>query len=174
MIKSPALSGEMIEKLNKIKMLVLDVDGILTDATVHMNSNGEWCRHYNVRDGWALVRLKESGYKLAVITGAKARDVRERTQYLGVDYLYEGQKEKEEAFSDLLKKAGLQADEVAYMGDDVPDVPLLKKAGIGATVPDALPQAIDAAIWVTQRMGGQGAVREISDLIFEFGALTKR
>ena len=94
MIKRNNLDESLIARLRKIKMIVLDVDGILTDATVHMNSIGEWCRHYNVRDGWASVRLKEAGYRFAVITGAQARDVRERVQYLKVDYLFEGQKEK--------------------------------------------------------------------------------
>lgn len=174
MINRSNLEKSHIERLRKIKMVVLDVDGVLTDATVHMNSIGEWCRNYNIRDGWAIVRLKECGYLFAVITGAQSRDVRERLKYLKVDYLFEGQKEKTGAFEDLLTQSNLKAEEVAYMGDDVPDVPLIARAGFGASVPDGLPEAKNAACWVSQRHGGHGAVRELCDLIWEYGALSEK
>lgn len=150
-------------------MLVLDVDGILTDCKITLDSNGEWKRFYSVRDGVGIKALIENGYKVAIITGANAIDVRARVKMLGIHHLYEGSIDKMPAFEDLQKKSGLSADEMAYMGDDYFDIPLLNKVKFSATVPDAMDEVITSVQYVTKRPAGNGAVREICDYILKYG-----
>lgn len=154
-------------------MLVLDVDGVLTDCRLWMDSDGQWKRIYSVRDGVGIKRLIESGYKLAVITGATAEDVRARVKMLGIHYLYEGALDKVPSFAQLQKDSGFKPEEMAYVGDDIFDIPLIEQVAFGATVPEAVEEVIGAADYVTQRPGGNGAVREICDFIFRFGAFSK-
>lgn len=161
-------------RLSKIKMLVLDVDGILTDARVFLGPDGEWRRFFSIRDGIGIRLLLEGGYQVALITGSKAEDIRLRAKHLGIPHLYEGNMDKEPAIADLLQKTSLKAEEYAYMGDDFFDVPLLEKAGFAATVSDAMNEAKDACQYVAQRPAGNGAVREVCDLIYRYGAFAKR
>lgn len=162
--------GLQFEKLSKIKMLVLDVDGVLTDCRLWMDSNGDWKRIYSVRDGVGIKRLIENNYKIAVITGAKAKDVQERVKMLGIHFFYEGALDKIPSFQILQKDSGLGPEEMAYVGDDIFDIPLIKQVAFGATVPEAVDEVIASADYVTKRPGGNGAVREICDFIFKFGA----
>ena len=158
-----------IQKLKTIKMLVLDVDGILTDCKITLDSNGEWKRFYSVRDGVGIKALIEANYKVAIITGANAIDVRARVKMLGIHYLYEGSTDKVPAFEDLQKKSGLSVDEMAYMGDDYFDIPLLNKVKFSATVPDAMDEVISSVQYITKRPAGNGAVREVCDYILKYG-----
>lgn len=161
------------ERLRKIKLLAFDVDGILTDCRVFMDSNGEWKRFFCVRDGAGIKRVIDAGYQVALITGSKANDIRQRAKILGIQHLYEGSVDKKPAFEDLLKKTGLKSDEISYMGDDYFDIPLLKQVGFAATVPECVPDVKEVVHWVTSVSGGQGAAREICDFIYKFGALSK-
>ncbi len=154
-------------------MLVLDVDGILTDCKITLDSNGEWKRVYSVRDGVGIKALIENNYKVAIITGAKAIDVQARVKMLGIDYLYEGQTDKMPAFEDLQKASGLSPDEMAYMGDDFFDIPVLEKVKFSATVPDAMEEVIGTVQYITKRPAGNGAVREICDYILKYGYYAK-
>lgn len=165
--------GLDVQKLGSIKMLVLDVDGVLTDCRLWMDSNGEWKRIYSVRDGVGIKALIEAGYKLAIITGAEASDVRARAKMLGFHYFYEGAVDKVPSFEKLLKESGLRADETAYIGDDLFDIPLIKAVAFGATVPEAVDQVIEVAHYVTKRPGGNGAVREICNFILQYGFYSK-
>jgi 3-deoxy-D-manno-octulosonate 8-phosphate phosphatase (KDO 8-P phosphatase) len=150
-------------------MLVLDVDGVLTDCKITLDSNGEWKRFYSVRDGVGIKALIEANYKVAIITGANAIDVRARVKMLGIHYLYEGSTDKVPAFEDLQKKSGLSVDEMAYMGDDYFDIPLLNKVKFSATVPDAMDEVISSVQYITKRPAGNGAVREVCDYILKYG-----
>lgn len=150
-------------------MLVLDVDGILTDCKLWMDSNGQWKRIYSVRDGVGIKALLENGYKVAIITGSTAEDVRARCKMLGISYFYEGALNKTPPFEDLQKVSGISPDEMAYMGDDYFDVPLLKAVGFAATVPDAMEECLEAVQYVTKRPAGNGAVREVADYILNYG-----
>ncbi len=150
-------------------MLVLDVDGILTDCKITLDSNGEWKRFYSVRDGVGIKALIENNYKVAVITGANAIDVRSRVKTLGIHYLYEGSTDKMPAFVDLQKKSGLSPNEMAYMGDDHFDLPLLNEVKFSATVPDAMDEVTSSVQYITKRPAGNGAVREICDYILKYG-----
>jgi len=154
-------------------MLVLDVDGILTDCRLWMDSNGQWKRIYSVRDGVGIKALIESGYKVAIITGSTAEDVRSRAKMLGINYFFEGALNKIPPFEELQKQSGIKPDEMAYMGDDFFDVPLLKLVKFSATVPDAMEEVLDAVHYVTKRPAGNGAVREVCDHILKYGFYSK-
>ncbi|MFZ3228693.1 MAG: HAD-IIIA family hydrolase [Pseudobdellovibrio sp.] len=165
--------GLDVQKLRPIKMLVLDVDGVLTDCRLWMDSNGEWKRVYSVRDGVGIKELSAAGYKLAIITGATATDVRARAKMLGFDYFYEGATDKTPSFEKLQKESGIKKEEMAYIGDDIYDIPLIKAVGFGATVPEAVDSVIEAAQYVTKRPGGNGAVREVCDYLLKYGFYSK-
>lgn len=165
--------GLDVQKLSSVKMLVLDVDGVLTDCRLWMDANGEWKRIYSVRDGVGIKALAEAGYKLAIITGAKATDVQARAKMLGFHYFYEGALDKWPSFQQLQADSGLKPAEMAYVGDDIFDIPLLKSVGFGATVPEAVDEVIENAQYVTKRPGGNGAVREICQFILKYGYYSK-
>lgn len=154
-------------------MLVLDVDGILTDCRLWMDSNGQWKRIYSVRDGVGIKALIESGYKVAIITGAKAEDVRDRAKMLGIHYLFEGALDKVPSFQELQRQSGLSPSEMAYMGDDYFDLPILKNVQFSATVPDAMEEVLESVQYITKRPAGNGAVREVSDFILKYGFYSK-
>jgi len=162
-----------IEKINSIKMLVLDVDGIMTDCRLWMDSNGQWKRIYSVRDGVGIKALIDSGYQVAVITGATAEDVRSRVKMLGIHYLFEGALNKIPPFLELQKQSGISVNEIAYMGDDHFDLPVLKAVQFSATVPDAMAEVISEVHYVTSRPAGNGAVREVCDYILKYGFFSK-
>jgi 3-deoxy-D-manno-octulosonate 8-phosphate phosphatase (KDO 8-P phosphatase) len=166
--------GLDIQQLNSIKMLVLDVDGIMTDCRLWMDANGQWKRVYSVRDGVGIKALIEAGYKLAVITGATAEDVRARVKMLGIHYLFEGAVDKSPPFLELQKQSGITANEMAYMGDDYFDLPLLNAVQFSATVPDAMEEVISAVDYVTARPAGNGAVREVCNYILKYGFFSKK
>lgn len=158
-----------IQKLKSIKMLVLDVDGILTDCKIFLDSNGEWKRIYSVRDGVGIKSLIEANYKVAIITGANAVDVRARVKMLGINYLFESAFDKIPSFQELQKQSGLQPHEMAYMGDDYFDIPILNQVQFAATVPDAMEEVLATAHYITKRPAGNGAVREVCDFILKYG-----
>ncbi len=161
---------KMEDKLKNVKMLVLDVDGVLTDCKLWLDSGGHWRRLFCVRDGVGIKRIIEAGYKVAVITGSQAEDVRARVKLLGMHYLYEGAMDKVPAFKDLQDKSQLTPDQMAYVGDDIFDIPIIEKVALGATVPDAVDEVLNMAHYITRRKGGDGAVREICDYILKYGA----
>ena len=152
-------------------MLVLDVDGVLTDTRVWFDGT-EWRRFFSIRDGVGITRLIAEGYKLAVITGSKSEDIRIRVKNLGIQYFYEGALDKEPAFAQLQIDAGISTSEMAYIGDDIFDIPMIKAVGFGATVPEAVDEVIEIAQYVTKRPGGCGAVREVCDFIYKYGAFS--
>jgi len=154
-------------------MLVLDVDGVLTDCRIWMDSNGEWKRFYSIRDGVGIKAISKAGYKLAIITASVSNDIRARAKVLGIDYFYEGASDKVPVFEKLLSESGIKAEEIAYVGDDLADIPLIKKAGFGATVPEAVDEVLDVVKYVTKRPGGNGAVREVCDFILKYGFFSK-
>ncbi len=152
-------------KLDKIKLIAFDVDGILTDGGLTLGDNGEEFKTFHVRDGQGLVMLLKSGYELAIITGRQSQIVVQRMQELGIKHVYQGCSDKLSVFESILKDTGLDADQAAYMGDDLPDLPVIKRAGLGITVPGGNAFVQQHADLITKQEGGQGAAREISDLI---------
>jgi 3-deoxy-D-manno-octulosonate 8-phosphate phosphatase (KDO 8-P phosphatase) len=158
------------QKLSQVELLALDVDGVLTDARIFLSDSGEWRRSFSIRDGYGIKKLKESGYKIAIITGSKAKDIKERAKVLEVDFLYEGFSEKLPALEKLEKDSGIPAKNWAYMGDDEFDIPVLERVGFAATVSDAMDKVFELQPYVAKRPAGNGAVRELCELILKFGA----
>jgi 3-deoxy-D-manno-octulosonate 8-phosphate phosphatase (KDO 8-P phosphatase) len=161
-----------ISRLKKIKLLALDVDGVLTDCRVFLGSDGEWKRFFCIRDGYGIVQLKRYGYKVAIITASKAKDIKARAVDLKIDYLHDGNLDKLSELKKLIETSGLKADEIAYMGDDLFDIPVLQNVGFAATVPEAVDEVFHSVHYTTKRSGGEGAVREVCDLILKYGAMT--
>jgi 3-deoxy-D-manno-octulosonate 8-phosphate phosphatase (KDO 8-P phosphatase) len=158
-----------MEKLKKIKMLIMDVDGVLTDGRIWLDTDNEWKRMFSVIDGVGIKRLIEHGYMTGIITGAKSKDVQTRVKFLGIQHFYEGAKEKTPAYEDILAKTGLKDENIAYVGDDFFDIPVLQRCGFAASVPTALEEVRIAAEYVTGSPAGFGAVREVCELLIKFG-----
>lgn len=155
------------DRLLGIKAIAFDCDGVLTDSKVLYIGEGRWSRSYSIRDGLGIRRLQEAGLHVAIITASNSEDIRERAKTLKIEDFYEGDLDKTGAWDDFLNKHGLTDSEVAYMGDDEMDVPLLSRAGLAFTVSDAMEPALEAADYVAQRPAGQGAVREVCELILK-------
>lgn len=161
--------AQIIDKLKKIRLLIMDVDGVLTDTRIFLDANGEWKRFFSIRDGVGIKELQERGYKTAIITGSKALDIKERARVLKINYFYDGFLDKTPALEKLIKDSGIPLTEMAYIGDDIYDIPLLKEVGFAATVPEAVDEVKEIVDYTTRRPGGLGAVREICDLIIKNG-----
>ena len=157
----------LIERANDIRLLVLDVDGVLTDGRLYFTARGEEMKCFHVRDGAGIVHLLRAGLQVAVISGRDSKAVERRMNELGVTWIRQGIHDKAAALHELLEILGLSTKQVACMGDDTPDLPLLDLARLAISVADAHPSAKSRAHFVTQAAGGQGAVREACDLILE-------
>ena len=153
------------EKAAKIKLLVLDMDGVMTDGRITLNDQGEVVRHFHVHDGQGLIWLRETGIEVAVITTCSSDVVPLRMRMLGIEHVYRGQKNKQPAYNELLTKLNLTEQQVAYVGDDLPDLPLILRSGLGITVPNASLEVREQADWCTSLHGGRGAVREVCELL---------
>ncbi len=157
------------EKLKNIKALVLDVDGVLTNGKIWLDTDSEWKREFCVKDGVGIKRLLEAKYQVAVITGGKSHDVRTRAKFLGILHFYEGALNKEPSYEDLKSKTGFQDSELCYIGDEIFDLPIIRSCGFGVTVASAVDEVREGADYITRSPGGDGAVREICDLLMNHG-----
>jgi 3-deoxy-D-manno-octulosonate 8-phosphate phosphatase (KDO 8-P phosphatase) len=157
----------LIERANDVRLLVLDVDGVLTDGRLYFTARGEEMKCFHVRDGAGIVQLLRAELQVAVISGRDSRAVERRMNELGVTWVRQGIVDKLAALRELLDIVGLTIHQVACMGDDLADVPLLEAARLAVTVADAHPSAKSRAHFITQAPGGHGAVREVCDLILE-------
>lgn len=156
---------EALKRAARVKLVAFDVDGVLTDGGLYIGDNGVEYKAFYSRDGHGMRMLLDSGVKIGVITGRKSQLVADRMVSLGVEHVYQGCREKGSGFESLLKDTGLNSDEVAFVGDDVMDLPAMARAGLAIAVADAHPLVIDRAHWKTASPGGRGAVREICELI---------
>jgi 3-deoxy-D-manno-octulosonate 8-phosphate phosphatase (KDO 8-P phosphatase) len=157
----------MEERLIKIRLLLLDVDGVMTDGRIVYDNNGVETKAFDVKDGHGLKLLQRAGMRIGIITGRQSRVVDFRAQELGIDILYQKVKDKLVPYNELLQLMGLNDEEVAYIGDDIVDLPLLRRVGFAVTVADAAPELKAHVHYVTTRPGGRGAVREVCDLILK-------
>ena len=155
----------LLEKAARVRMLVLDVDGVLTDGQLYFDNSGNEMKAFSTRDGLGMRCLQGCGIELALITGRQSEIVKRRAEQLGIAHVYQGSNDKLDAFLHLLEKAGIDEQAVCYAGDDWIDLPVLKRAGLAVTVADADQAVRDSVHWVTSRDGGKGAVREICNLI---------
>ena len=148
-----------------IRLLVLDVDGTMTDGRLYFGPRGEALKVFNVRDGFGIKRLDAAGVRVAVISGRTSKMVDVRCRELGVEHVIQGAEDKVLAFEKLRKRLKIEASESACVGDDSPDVPLMRAVKLAFAVADAHPEALEAAHVVTARPGGGGAVREVCDYL---------
>ncbi|NOZ52651.1 MAG: 3-deoxy-manno-octulosonate-8-phosphatase KdsC [Gammaproteobacteria bacterium] len=158
---------DITEKAKQIKLVVFDVDGVLTDGSLFYGDDGQEYKAFNSRDGHGMKMLIASGVDVGIITGRTSDVVKHRMQNLNITHVYQGQLEKLPAFEALLEKLSLTADQVAYVGDDVVDLPVMIRAGLAITVPGAHPLAIKHAHWVTTLDAGRGAARDVCELIMK-------
>lgn len=157
----------MIAKARKIKLIVLDVDGTMTDGTIFLNNDGIETKAFNVKDGFSIVNGIKEGLKFGIITGRKSALVDKRAEELGIEYVFQGIGNKVEKLDELLKDLNLTYEEVAYMGDDVNDLSVIKVAGLSAAPCDAVEEVLSKTHIVTKAMGGKGAVREFVEFIMK-------
>lgn len=148
-----------------IRLLVLDVDGVLTDGRLYFGANGEEQKVFHVRDGHGIRQLRRAGVTVALISGRNSPMVTARARELGIEHVFQGIEDKVGAFEGLCATLGLQPDAAACVGDDVPDVPLMRAVALAFAVRDAHPEARRAAHIVTELPGGAGAVREVCDFL---------
>lgn len=173
----PAVSPEVLTRARKIKLFLMDVDGTLTDGGVCLlsavSSDGKEeatvteMKVFNAQDGQGLSLAHTMGIQTGFITGRRSPAVAQRAKELHVSYVCLGQASKMQAFEDCMRQAGVREDEVAYMGDDLPDIPLARRAGLGVCVADGVPELKAVCAYTTRREGGRGSAREVIELILK-------
>ena len=160
-------SSDTVERAARVRLLALDVDGTMTDGTLYIGPDAEAMKGFSVRDGFGLALLREAGLRIAIVTARKSSIVATRAAELRFDALMQGAADKGEALRALAAEFGITLDEIAYMGDDWPDLPALAIAGLAAAPADAAEPVLTAAHWVASRPAGHGAVREFAEWLLE-------
>lgn len=151
--------------LPKIKTFIFDVDGVLTDGKILINSDSELLRSFDTKDGYAMKCALVKGFKIAIITGGRNEAVRERFKELGVIDIYLGAHHKLDAYQDLMDNYDLNPEEILYIGDDIPDIPVMEKVGLGCCPADATSDVKAIADYVSHKKGGEGCVRELIEQV---------
>lgn len=164
---------DAIESAKKIKMLVFDVDGVMTDGSITYDEDGKEYKTFNAKDGHGIVRMNESGFITAIITARNNGTVAHRAKNLNFTELYQGYKYKLPALEELIKKYNLTPENVAYMGDDCPDICILEKVGLACCPKDAVKEVQEVCNFKSNYCGGKGAVRELCDFILDAQGIEK-
>lgn len=159
--------ADLFARARKIKLLALDVDGVLTDGTILLSPDGTVSKRFDIRDGHALIFLPGNGVQLAIVSGRNDPVSELRAKELRFQYVRQGVRRKLPALQELADELELDLEEVAYMGDDVNDVPVIEAVGLGAAPADAAPEAVASARFVSSKQGGRGAVRELAELLLK-------
>lgn len=159
--------NKIISKAQQIRCLICDIDGVLTDGCLYIANDGNEMKAFNVQDGIGLKLLLANGIDVAVITASVNRVVDHRMKQLGIKHYYTGQWDKRQAYRTLQEKLDYRDEQFAYIGDDLPDLPLIQQAGLGVAVANAVDSVKEFSDWQTCRSGGKGAVRELCDLILK-------
>jgi 3-deoxy-D-manno-octulosonate 8-phosphate phosphatase (KDO 8-P phosphatase) len=155
------------DKLKKIKLLIMDVDGVMTDGRIIMDDDGREMKNFNVRDGHGIKVLQRFGIKVALLTGRQSKVVMHRAKDLDINDVYQKVFNKKEVFEKIIKKHKISADEAAFIGDDIIDIPVLNRVGFSVAVADAIEVVKKSADYVTKNKGGNGAVREVCEMILQ-------
>ena len=158
---------DILEKAARIRLLIFDVDGVLTDGSLFIGDDGQEYKAFNSRDGHGIKMLIKHGVTVAIITGRTSRVVEHRMANLGVEHVYQGQLEKLPAYEKLASKLGISAAETAYVGDDVVDLPVMRMVGLAIAVQDAHPLVRTHSHWQTASCGGRGAARDVCEMLLE-------
>ena len=159
--------SEIQRRLARIKLLLMDCDGVLTDGRIWLFENGEEQKGFHTRDGLGINLLHRAGLKSGIISGRTSSAVEQRARTLGMSFICQGCEDKQRAFADTLAQAGLRNAEVAFVGDDLNDIPLMLQSGLGVAVADASADTRQHAHYVTNAPGGYGAIREVVELILK-------
>lgn len=160
-------SQTLLSKAKKIKLLLLDVDGVLTDGTIILDNQGNELKAFHVRDGHGIKLAQRAGIILGIITGRKSEVVNIRARELSIEEVHQGAHRKIEIYESIISKYGFRDDEVAYMGDDIVDVDVFKRVGMAVTVSDADPSVRPHVDMITKTEGGRGAVRELINFLLK-------
>jgi 3-deoxy-D-manno-octulosonate 8-phosphate phosphatase (KDO 8-P phosphatase) len=156
-----------LEKLHQIKAFIFDVDGVLTDGLVHVTETGEQLRQFNIKDGYALQLAVKRGYSIAVITGGRSKGTGLRLKGLGIDHVYSGVDSKIEVYNKFISEHQLLAEEILYMGDDIPDLPVMKLAGLPVCPADAAEEIKAISSYISPKNGGKGCVRDVIEKVLK-------
>jgi 3-deoxy-D-manno-octulosonate 8-phosphate phosphatase (KDO 8-P phosphatase) len=157
----------ILDKARKLKLLILDVDGVLTDGRLFFDAEGNEYKSFHARDGHGIKLLRQTGVEVAVISGRKSNSVALRMKSLGIEYVYQGHENKIAAFNEVIEKIGITPEQAAHVGDDLLDLPIMIRVGFAIAVNDANFAVKQRADWCTSLSGGQGAVREVCDFIMQ-------
>lgn len=158
---------DIAAKIKLVRLLILDVDGIMTDGSIVYDNEGGETKTFNVRDGHGIKLMMKAGLSLALITARSSRAVSRRADELGITLVYQGTSDKLSAFKEILEETSLEQGQTAYMGDDIIDIPVLKRVGFSVTVPDAANEVKERVDYITEKRGGRGAVREVVEMILK-------
>ncbi|MES9897519.1 MAG: 3-deoxy-manno-octulosonate-8-phosphatase KdsC [Sedimenticola sp.] len=158
---------DIMERAAQVRLVIFDVDGVLTDGSLYFGDDGQEYKAFNAKDGLGMKMLQKSGVEVAIITARTSRVVALRMENLGIKHFYQGRQQKLPAFEELRDKLGLRNEQIAYVGDDVVDLPVMTRVGLSITVQDAHKRAKQHAHWQTTLPGGHGAAREVCDLLME-------
>ena len=156
---------DLTARAKRVRLAIFDVDGVLTDGTLYIGARGEAFKAFNILDGHGLKMLREAGVATAILSGRKHAAVDRRAKELSIDHVVQGRSDKVPEFEKLLKRLELEAHACAYVGDDLPDLPVLRRCGLAVAVANAVEAVKSEAHYVTRAAGGRGAVREVCDLI---------
>jgi 3-deoxy-D-manno-octulosonate 8-phosphate phosphatase (KDO 8-P phosphatase) len=159
------MNKELIKRAKKIKLILLDCDGVLTDGKLYFGESGEMIKAFHVRDGQGIVSWHKLGFLSGIISGRNSKIVEKRGNELGIRFIRQSSSDKLEDFNEILTECGLSAEETAYIGDDIPDIDLLKIVGLSFTVADASNEVFPIVDIILKNNGGNGAVREMIDLL---------
>lgn len=159
--------SDLIDRARQIRLLALDVDGVLSDGRLYFQTDGLEIKAFHTQDGHGIKLLRQAGIEVALITGRDSPMVSRRAAALGIDHVHQGRDDKLDTLRQLCEHLGLTLDQTAYCGDDLPDLAAIKRCGLGISVPNAPAYIRSHADWVTERQGGHGAVREICDALLE-------
>ena len=166
-----APQGELKQRILAVRMMIFDVDGVLTDGRVIYMDDGSEIKEFDVQDGHGIKLLQRAGIEVALISGRACRAVEHRALGLGIDRVYQGAKVKTEPYEQLLAETGLKEHETGFMGDDLIDIPVMRRAGFAAAVPNGAPHIFPYAHYITRASGGRGAAREVCEMILQVQGL---
>lgn len=159
------LAIDTLARAAKTRLLITDVDGVLTEGHVYLEHTQEAFKGFNILDGLGTKLLLKNGIQVAIITGRSSSFVSQRAEALGIPFVYQGCEDKQAALADIIDKSGLRAEQIAHIGDDLPDVTIMKQVGLGIAVANAHPFVAQHANWQTSLSGGRGAFREAADML---------
>ena len=157
----------IVERIRRVKLVVFDVDGVLTDGTIYLMPDGREIKAFNALDGAGLKYLERAGIATAVLSGRRSAAVKYRAREVGMRYVLQGYKRKLEGLARLERRCKVPPGEMCYVGDDLPDIPVMGKVGFAVAVAGARPEVIRAAHWVTGQSGGRGAAREVAEMVLK-------